>query len=403
VEENPLLVLRDLLEKYRLKGSQKLPFPFLCGAVGYLAYDFGFALETIKRRNKIDAAVPDFHFGFYDWAVCVDHLQDEVIVFSSGFPESGPSRRLRARHRFDDVVKRLQTHERRVYDYPRLSFRVTESLCSNFSKEQYVAAVEEAKEYIARGDIYQVNLSQKFRARLNMDDWELYKRLIKRFPVGFSGFYKNENFSIISGSPECLLNYDGEVVSTRPMKGTRARTDDPVLNARLKRELQNSAKEKAELLMILDLERNDLGRVCEYGSVRVESLRVIEKYRSVFQATAQIAGLLHKNRDRIDLIRACFPGGSVTGAPKIRAMEVIETLEPEARSIYTGSLGFLSFHNTLEFNVLIRSFLKRDSEVIFNVGGGIVIDSEPSKEYEETLIKSRVLVEALFGERKHAL
>lgn len=392
----PLAFLRELLRTYTLKGEAAPRVPFLCGAVGFLSYDLGFSLEDIRRKNRPDAVVPDLMFGFYDCAVCVDHLKNKVMIFSSGFPERGPSRTKRAQSRLEEVLKKLKGGEGLCARPMPSGFGEPAKLSSNFLKSRYLDAVKRAKDYIACGDIYQVNLSQRFKTSLEIDDWVLYRRLIRNFPVSFSAFLKNEEFSIISASPERFLNFDGRTVTTRPMKGTRKRTGSPGPDRRFKKELIDSKKEKAELLMIVDLERNDLGRVCSYGSIKVKSLRQIEAYANVFQATAEIQGRLHKSKDRLDLIEACFPGGSVTGCPKIRAMEIIEELEPESRSIYTGSLGYLSFHNTLQMNVLIRSFLKKSEDISFSVGGGIVTDSKPEDEYEETLIKGRALMEALF-------
>lgn len=392
-----LSVLRRLLNDHRLEGAGA-SLPFLCGAVGYLGYDLGFYLEKLKRRHSPDAVAPDLLFGFYDTVVSYDHLKKEASVFSSGFPAKNAGRRARARQRAEETLGKLgracglgAVAEGRVPGF---------ALKSNFTRSQYLAAVRRAKAYIASGDIYQVNLSQKFQAVCSDDDWGLYRRLVRNFPVSFSAFFsaqggKAGDFSILSSSPERFLRCDGRRVLTRPMKGTRPRCQDPGFNKKMKQELEASAKEKAELLMITDLERNDLGRVCEYGSIKVRHLRRIENYHNVFQATAEVEGLLHSSRDRIDLLRACFPGGSVTGCPKRRAMEIIEELEPETRSIYTGSLGYLSFHDTLEFNILIRSFLKKRDSVSFHVGGGIVTDSIPEMEYEETLIKGRALMEAL--------
>lgn len=393
----PLVVLGELLERYRLESGKFCGIPLLCGAVGFFAYDFGFLLEKIKRFTAPDPAFSDCVFGFYDWVVCVDHLENKVIVFSSGFPEQGASRIHRARQRLKDTVKRLQKPYAPERAFLKESFCAKQDIVSNFSERDYLKAVETVKEHIARGDIYQVNLSQRLQARLSVDDWMLYRRLSKKMPVSFSGYFKDGEMSVISASPEMFLEYDGRLVLTRPMKGTRPRMTNRELNCRMRRELVDSAKEKAELLMIVDLERNDLGRVCEYGSVEVRNLRKIESYRGVFQAIAEIAGVLHSKKDRMDLIRACFPGGSVTGAPKIAAMKIIERLEPHRRGLYTGSLGFLSFHDTLEFNILIRSFLKYRDDLFFHVGGGIVADSQPLKEYEETLIKAKVLLEALTG------
>ncbi len=392
-----LAMLRELFREYHLEGleGENKPYiPFLCGAVGFLSYDLGFSLERLERKNKPDAVVPDVLFAFYDRVVIVDHLKKETTVFSSGFPEKGALRKMRSKDRLDEAIQKLNGKKAKM-PLSESAFLKTGEISSNFTKSQYLSAIRKVKEYIARGDIYQVNLSQRLRSRLAIDDWLLYRRLIKKFPVPFSAFLRHDEFSILSASPEKFLTYDGSLVTTRPMKGTRPRARGRGRDQKLKSQLIASPKEKAELLMIVDLERNDLGRVCDYGSIKVKHLRVIEAYSCVFQATAEIQGRLHKTKDRFDLLRACFPGGSVTGCPKIRAMEVIEELEPDARSIYTGSLGFLSFHNTMEFNILIRSFLKKGDDIFFSVGGGIVTDSKPLAEYDETLVKAKALMDAL--------
>jgi para-aminobenzoate synthetase component 1 len=389
-----LAMLRELFRGYRLEGENKPSIPFLCGAVGFLSYDFGFSLEQVKRKNKPDPIVPDVLFAFYDCVVTLDHVKKEITAFSSGFPEKGALRRRRSQEQLDKALLKLKNSKAKGTCSDK-AFLKAEDVSSNFTKNRYMIAIRKVKEYIACGDIYQANLSQRLKSRLAIDDWLLYQRLVKKFPVPFSAFFKHEDFSILSASPERFLTYDGKIVATRPMKGTRPRARGRAADLKLKSQLIVSPKEKAELLMIVDLERNDLGRVCDYGSIKVKHLRAIETYSSVFQATAEIQGSLHKTKDRFDLLRACFPGGSVTGCPKIRAMEIIEELEPDARSVYTGSLGFLSFHNTLEFNILIRTFLKKGDDIFFGVGGGIVTDSKPLAEYDETLIKAGALMEAL--------
>ncbi len=390
--------LRSCLKEYVLAEDERLAYPFLCGAAGFMGYDFGFSFERIRRRKKSPTGAPDVLFGFYDCVAVFDRLKNEMLIFSSGFPEHGPSRKKRARRRLDEMMAVLEMDKTRSWalrqapSSPRLS-----RWQSDFTKKEYLAAVRKAKAYIAAGDIYEINLSQRFSGRTSLDDWQLYERLARVFPVSFGAFFRGDDFSIISASPEQFLSYDGRTVTTRPMKGTRPRTGERRKDGQSRRELWQSIKERAELLMVVDLERNDLGRVCDYGTVKLRQRRTIEAYRSVFQATAEIEGRLHPSRDRWDLLRACFPGGSVTGCPKIRAMELIEELEPEARGIYTGSMGYLSFHETLQFSVLIRTLLKQGDRVSFHVGGGIVADSDPDKEYEETLIKARVLFEALTG------
>ncbi len=406
-------VLRLLLGRWRLGGNrtfqkgifqkgtgfflEKQPVPFLGGAVGFLAYDLGFSLERFRRRHAPVAATPLFSFAFYDTVLIKDHQTGRLTVFSTGFPETrGSLRRRRAQERLGRALTKLErglVPARRRQETGRL----LGPLSSNFTPARYRAAVRSAKEFIARGDIYQVNLAQRFHAAACFDPWRLYRRLAQCFPVSFGAYLRDKDQAVLSASPERFLRCDGRRVVTRPMKGTRPRTADSAVNRRLRRELIRNKKERAELLMIVDLERNDLGRVCDYASVRVETLRAIERYAGVYQATAQITGTLHPSKDRIDLLRACFPGGSVTGCPKIRAMEVIEELEPEARGLYTGALGYLSFHDTMEMSVLIRTLLWQPGQVSFHVGGGIVSDSQPAFEYDETLVKAAALIAALKG------
>jgi para-aminobenzoate synthetase component 1 len=256
-------------------------------------------------------------------------------------------------------------------------------------------AVSKAKQYIKKGDIYQVNLSQRFSASTDMPAFEIYQRLRRVSPSYFSAYLDAGNFQIISSSPERFLSLRSGEVTTRPMKGTRPRAKDRIRDKRLRQQLLKSEKDRAELMMIVDLERNDLGRVCSYDSIRVNTLRELEKYSTVYQTTADISGRLYRTKDRLDLLAACSPGGSITGCPKIRAMEVIEELEPSRRSIYTGSLGYLSFSGEMDFNILIRTILKKGRDIYFGVGGGIVADSRPRDEYKETLVKARGIIEAL--------
>jgi para-aminobenzoate synthetase component 1 len=393
--EAPLGVLKEMLARYELKDPLR-PWPFLCGAVGFLSYDFGFSLEHFAKRHKTLDRVPELCFSFYDSVVAKDHRTGEVLVFSSGWPESGPSRARRARERVEDICRRLSKSVAPVVPVAP-EFIDPRAVVSNFSKAAYLEALRCVKAHIAAGDIYQLNLSQKFTARASVDSWPLYRRLVEKFPVAFSAFFRQKDFSILSVSPELFLSCRKDLVTTRPMKGTRPRTGVAARDRLLKKELWSSAKEKAELLMVVDLERNDLGRVCDYRSIKVSHARMIEAYRNVFQVTAQVQGRLHRTKDRVDLLRASFPGGSVTGCPKIRAMEIIERLEPHDRGIYTGSLGYLSFHDTMAFNILIRSIFQEKDRLSFGVGGGIVADSVPSAEYEETLVKARALMQALTG------
>jgi para-aminobenzoate synthetase component 1 len=266
---------------------------------------------------------------------------------------------------------------------------------ANFTHGEYIEAVAVAKEYICAGDIFQVNLSQRFEVDLPVAPYELYRRLRLINPAPFACYLNFDDVVVAGASPERFLRLDGDLIETRPMKGTRPRGRSVAEDDDLARELLQSAKDRAENVMIVDLERNDLGRVCKYGTVKVRELWTLERYATVFQLTSTIEGRLRGGKNRIDLLKASFPGGSITGAPKVRAMEIIDELEPTRRSIYTGAIGYLSFDGKMDLSIVIRTFLIKDGRAYFQVGGGIVSDSDPEAEYRETLDKARALIEAL--------
>ncbi len=374
--------IRETFREYKIPASGNYP-PFLGGAVGYLAYDFGLG-------------IPDCIFGFYNSVVIIDHWKKMLYLCATGFPEKNSHfGKSLAESNLKKIYLLISKAATKNNNFNNCRSGSGNELKSNFQKRGYIAAVKKAKEYIRAGDIYQVNLSQRFEGRSVLPGPEIYRRLRKISPAPFSAYFATEGFEILSSSPERFLSVSRDKVVTRPMKGTRPRARNKKRDAAFKKELLASAKDKAELMMIVDLERNDLGRVCSYDSIKVTSLRTLETYNTVYQTTATVEGKLHKDKDRIDLLRACFPGGSITGCPKIRAMEIIEELEPTRRSIYTGALGYLSFSGNMDFNILIRTILKKGDQLYFGVGGGIVADSDPEKEYEETLVKARGIMEAI--------
>ncbi|MFH1904055.1 MAG: aminodeoxychorismate synthase component I [bacterium] len=391
-----LEVIRRILSDYQIENNI-FPVPFCGGCVGYFSYDLGRTLEKIPNKAEDDINVPDCCLAFYDLVIAYSYSQNKFYVISTGFPEKALKGEKRAEERLKLVLRRLRALKGKKFNNSIVSPSITNGrdILSNFTKASYLKTVDRIKEYIAAGDIYQVNLSQRFTCDLCMDSFELYKRLTKINPAPFGGFLNFGEESIISVSPERFLCLKDSVVRTRPMKGTRPRGKTKKEDERLKNDLLKSEKDKAELMMIVDLERNDIGRVCEYGSVYLESKRDIEKYSTVFQTTSTVRGRLSKEKDRIDLLKACFPGGSITGAPKIRAMEIIEELEPTRRGIYTGSLGYLSFSGEMDLNILIRTLVAKKNEIRFQVGGGIVADSDPESEYQETLDKAKALFGAL--------
>jgi len=268
---------------------------------------------------------------------------------------------------------------------------------SGFTREAYLEGVRRVKEYILAGDIYQANLSQRFSAPLLEPAWRLYRRLRRLNAAPFSAYMNFGDFAVASSSPERFMEVSGRRVETRPIKGTRPRSDDPAEDRSQREELLSSAKDRAELSMIVDLERNDLGRVCDYGSVRVTEHAVLESYATVHHLVSTVVGELHRGRDIVDLLRATFPGGSITGAPKIRSMEIIDEIEPTARSVYTGGIGYLGFNGRHDLNVAIRTMIIGGGRVRFQVGGGIVADSDPEAEFQETLDKGKAMFEAVTG------
>lgn len=400
------------LEKLEIKYKEhqsvfqnKPPVPFNGGLVGFLGYDLGMSLESIPSSILAQKTLPDCFFGFYDGVIAIDHFFKKLYVIAAGLPVKDISLSKRyAKAKIADIVKILGGYRRRNQrsldsDFCQSSLDDAHLFQSNFTKTEYLQSVQKALQYIERGDIYQVNLSQRFLVQnitgYPMDPFHVYRALSRFSPSHFSAFLNAGEFCIISHSPEEFLRLEGRHVWTYPMKGTRARGKDFIEDQFLKNDLLTSAKEKAELLMVTDLERNDFGRVCEYGSIQVASMRTLEEYATVFQTIAVVQGLLKKGKDFFDIIRCCFPSGSVTGCPKIRAMEIIDEVESVRRGPYTGSLGYLSFDGQADFNVLIRTVVQHQEQISFHVGGGIVADSVPENEYEETLIKSKALCAAV--------
>lgn len=382
--------------------SEDLP-PFISGVVGYISYDYGLSLEQIKNYSLADICLPNIYFGFYDTIICFDNQLQKIYVISTGLPENNLNdREIKASSKIkyiEDKINRVNMQAETVEE-PDFSFKLEGKLQfkTNFSREKYLSTINQILEYIKMGEIYQLNLSQRFDFDLDnisLDPIELYKNLRRISPVSFGCFLDCGNFKILSNSPERFLKLTGDVVETVPMKGTRPRGRIQSEDQALREEIERSEKDKAELLMITDLQRNDIGRVCKYGSVEVKDLRTIEEYKTVFQATSTISGILRSDKDAFDLITACFPGGSITGCPKIRAMQIIEELEPTKRTIYTGCLGYIDYRGNMDFNILIRTLLLKDNKMYFQVGGGIVYDSDPESEYEETLVKAFALKKSI--------
>lgn len=395
IEGNPFDVLGELLEVYALDPSP-YPTPLVGGAVGYFSYDLCHFIERLPSTAIDDLKLPECYFAFYDAVLAFDNLDGKAYIASTGFPELEEDRRVRrAKLRLEEMKTRLSEVPSEEEPLLAGSAEETTTLRSNFTHAGYLEAVERAKEYIRAGDIFQVNLSQRFDAPLTVPPYELYRRLRRVNPAPFASYLNFDGVTIVSASPERFLRLKDGLVETRPIKGTRPRGKTPVEDVALARELIQSIKDRAEHVMIVDLERNDLGRVCRYGTVRVRELMILETYATVFHLTSTVEGRLREGKNRIDLLKATFPGGSITGAPKVRAMEIIDELEPTRRSVYTGSIGYLSFGGELDLNIVIRTFIIKDGRAYFQVGGAIVYDSDPEAEYQETLDKAKALIQAL--------
>jgi len=387
-DENPFRALRRALNAFRLEGGEEnapadLP-PFTGGGMGYLAYELGRYIERLPGKAVDDLGLPELCFAFYDRLLAHDHGTGKTWFLA--LHPVDPEEVLEAE-------KRLMETDPPQYRPPAGGGAVR--FTSNFTREEYLEAVRRVKEYIYAGDIYQANLSQRFHAPLTVHPWILYRRLRRLNAAPFAAYFNAVEGQVCSSSPERFLKGEGRRVETRPIKGTRPRSDDPREDRRLAEELLASAKDRAELSMIVDLERNDLGRVCSYGTVKVEEHAVIEHYATVHHLVSTVVGELHPGKDMVDLLRASFPGGSITGAPKIRSMEIIDELEPTARSVYTGSIGYLGFNGNFDLNIAIRTIIVKGNTAYFQVGGGIVADSVPEEEYQETLDKGKAIFASL--------
>jgi para-aminobenzoate synthetase component 1 len=436
---NPWRLLESLAARYELLDQPDYPFP-LGGCFGYWGYELRTFVEPRLRRHAADdLELPDCHVGFYDNLVAFDHHLGKAFIISTGLFPDGSCHRQRAEEKiafwrerleaepepgakseirnpksetnpkFKAAMTKTPAREARVLslgnsDFEFVSdfgFRISDfcrsdaAIWSNLQKAEFIERVQRAQSYIRSGDIYQVNLAQRLSADCPFSGPDLFLQLRAASPAPFSAYLDCGEFQIASSSPELFLRMSGRHVLTRPIKGTRPRAADRTRDAQLSYELQTSPKEMAELVMITDLLRNDLGRVCEFGSVEVPELVRLERYPQVQHLVSTVEGRLRGEMTHLGAFASCFPGGSVTGAPKVRAMQIIDELEPTARGPYTGALGYLGFNRESQLSIIIRNAICRGSRAFFHVGAGIVADSVPEAEYEETLAKAKGFAAAL--------
>ncbi len=391
---NPWHLLDGLLARYELLDEVDLPFP-LGGCFGFWGYDLkNFVEPRLPRRAQNDLELPDCHLGFHDSLVVFDHRLARTWIVSTGLDSDGSRYEERARDQERFWRTQLAAEVPRAGTAPRHRLAPVR-VASNLSRVEFITRVQRAQDCIRAGDIYQVNLSHRLVASYSETGWDFSQRLGGVSPAPYSAYLDAGGFQVVSSSPEQFLRLSGAHIQTRPIKGTRPRSADATRDAQLSYELQTSAKEMAELVMITDLLRNDLGRVCEFGSVQVPELVRLERYPQVQHLVSTVEGQLRAGVTHLSALSACFPGGSITGAPKIRAMEIIDELEPVARGPYTGALGYLGFNRESQLSIAIRTAVCQDARVYFHVGAGIVADSIPSAEYEETLAKARGFFAAL--------
>ena len=400
---NPFDALREILNRFQSQPlSGDLPF---IGGVGYFGYPLRCFIEELPSTTHDDLKLPDCYFAFYDTIVAFDHLSNAAYLCRSDAGVGYANRHQQQVERLRSILQSKTHCSQHRCEVLRFNFSdfTKYPIRSNFSKTDYLSTVQRAKAYIASGDIYQVNLSQRLSTSTDLPPAELYVRLRQLSPVPYGAYLHCGDFHILSASPERFLHFSPScrTVETRPIKGTRPRGLTPELDRKLATELLHSEKDLAELLMIVDLERNDLGRVCEIASIHVPERVALESYSNIHHLVATVRGTLRSDADRIDLLKSCFPGGSITGAPKIRAMELIDELEPTNRGVYTGAIGYFGFDGTMDLNIAIRTCILKEGRAYFHVGGGIVADSEPDAEYQETLDKASSWLAVLAGDVKH--
>ena len=408
---NVLDQLRRQLDKWKTPHVADLP-PMQGGIAGLFSYELNSAFEKVPHAKHNPFPVPELVLGLYDCVIAWDHQEQTCVIISQGFPETAADKRKQKAE--ERITWCLETLHRTPEDNgsspigapaaadnssTQHAVKGPEGLTSNFSKSQYVAAVKRCVEYVYAGDVFQINLAQQLRLPSNCSSQELFLRLCECNPAPFSGYFDFEvpgfeRTQIVSASPERLVSVRDRVVETRPIKGTRPRTGQPMVDIHAREELLSSVKDIAENTMIVDLMRNDLSRVCDDDSVVVGQLCQLEEYASVLHLVSSVEGKLRQDCDLADLIAAVFPGGSITGAPKVRAMEIIAQLEPEVRGAYCGSMGYLGFDGAADLNILIRTVTAQQGWWQIPVGGGIVSQSSPESEYEETWTKAAGMLRA---------
>ena len=378
----------EYLKKYLAdhKDKNNTDLPLVSGAVGYFSYEYGRKLMEVSSVNEDLVSIPDAVLVFYDFYIIEDRHEQRTYLIANGITQKAEKLMSEMEARIGGLPVYIQKESDIVYPtevYP------------NFTKEEYKQAVDHMIRYIIEGDIYIANMTQQLTVSSDKKPLDVFYDLRENNPSPFGGYFDYGDFQIICASPERFLKMQKGHVDTRPIKGTRKRGETPEEDMLMRTELENSEKDKSELLMIVDLERNDLNRVCRPGSVKVTELFTVEEYATVFHLVSDIEGDLENGKNVMDLLEAAFPGGSITGAPKYRAMEIIDELENNKRNLYTGSMGYLTLDGDCDFNIVIRTALHKDGKYYLGVGGGITAESDLEFEYEETLQKAKAVLQAM--------
>ncbi len=402
-ERDPVSFLRERIERFRPVRLPGLP-PLVAGAIGYFSYDMVRLIERIPKRLRDELGLYDAMLMFYHGLVAFDHVQHRLWIVRNVFTE-GPGS---LRSKYNAAVREIKK-TRRLLDEPVAAERSRKpskarkrrplKVTSNFRRPEYLAAVRKAKQYIRAGDIFQVVLSQRFSAKTKAEPFEVYRELRALNPSPYLFYLQLNDLVVFGSSPEMLVKVQGRDVFYRPIAGTRWRGKDEAEDQRLEREMLASEKERAEHIMLVDLGRNDLGRVCDYGTVKPEKLLTVERYSHVMHLVSSLRGRLREDVDCFDALMACFPAGTVSGAPKVRAMEIVEELERTRRGIYAGGILYLDFAGNLDSCIALRTMVMKNGVAHVQAGGGIVADSTPQGEYEESVNKAKALLTAL--ERAH--
>jgi anthranilate synthase component 1 len=398
-EKDPVSFLRERIGRFKPVRLPGLP-PLIAGAIGYFSYDMVRLIERIPKKSRDEIGLFDAVLMFYQGLIAFDHVQHRLWIVRNVFTEGKES----LQQKYDAAVKEIE-RTRKVLEQPiaaeerkrKSGTKQTAPLeiNSNFKKSAYLSAVKKAKQYIRAGDIFQVVISQRFSAKTGAEPFQIYRELRALNPSPYLFFLQLNDVAVVGSSPEMLVKVQGRDVFYRPIAGTRWRGKDEAEDTRLEKEMLADAKERAEHIMLVDLGRNDLGRVCEYGSVRVEKLMTVERYSHVMHLVSSLRGRLRPDVDCFDALMACFPAGTVSGAPKVRAMEIIEELEKTRRGIYAGGILYLDFAGNLDSCIALRTMVIKNGVAHIQAGGGIVADSTPSGEYEESVNKSKALLRAL--------